>query len=214
MKSRQWRNLTYWILAFILLVIFWNSFSSLHQEREIAYSQFKQILRDSRIVKVKIKSELIQGTFRTETGELQNFRTIPVPDNELINELEEYGVQQYSGAVERSWVTSLLVNLIWIAPFFLLWWFFIIRPMQGGGKQALSFGRSKARLQSGKKQKVTFNDVAGCDEAKEELQEIIEFLKNPAKFQKLGGKIPKGVLLFGLPGTGKTLLAKAVAGEA
>src|SRR5471032_272743 len=97
---------------------------------------------------------------------------------------------------------------------FLFFWFIMIRQMQGGGKQAMAFGRSKAKLQTGKKSKITFADVAGCDEAKEELREIIEFLKDPAKFQKLGGKIPKGVLLYGAPGTGKTLLAKAVAGEA
>jgi cell division protease FtsH len=128
--------------------------------------------------------------------------------------LEQSGVNQFSGEPERGWINSILVNLLWIGVFFFLWWFVVIRQMQGGGKQAMAFGRSKAKLQSAKKQKITFADVAGCDEAKEELQEIIEFLKDPAKFQKLGGKIPKGVLLFGSPGTGKTLLAKAVAGEA
>lgn len=214
MKNKNWRNLLYWISAFVLIGWFLYSLRSLNEEQELPYSQFKSILRESRIVRLKIKSEMIHGVYQDENNELQNFRTFPIPDEKLIDELDMYGVKDYSGALERSWVTALLVNVGWIALFFFLWWFFIIRQMQGGGKQAMSFARSKARLQSGKKQKITFNDVAGCDEAKEELQEIIEFLKNPAKFQKLGGKIPKGVLIFGIPGTGKTLLAKAVAGEA
>src|SRR5262249_19353385 len=131
----------------------------------------------------------------------------------LVEELGKSHVKEYAGEVDRGLISAIAVNSIPI----LLWiflWFIMIRQMQGGGKQAMAFGRSKAKLQSGKKTKITFADVAGCDEAKEELREIIEFLKDPAKFQRLGGKIPKGVLLYGAPGTGKTLLAKAVAGEA
>lgn len=213
MKNKNWRTLIFWIFGFILIVFFLNSLRSFQEVTEIAYSDFKRILRENKIVKIKIKKDILQGSYMDDKGEMVHFRTIAIPDPDLIKELEAYEVQQYSGAVERSWVTAILSNLVWILLFFGLWYFLIIKPMQGGGKQAMAFGRSRARL-VGKKQKITFNDVAGCDEAKEELQEIIQFLKEPAKFQKLGGKIPKGVLIFGLPGTGKTLLAKAISGEA
>ena len=132
----------------------------------------------------------------------------------LVEDLETYKVQNFQGEPDRSWVTGLVVNLGWLVLFFLLWWFLVVRQVQVGGKQALSFGRSRAKQVNEKKKKTTFADVAGCDESKEELQEVVEFLKNPQKFQKLGGKMPRGVLLFGPPGTGKTLLARAVAGEA
>ncbi|MGQ0644329.1 MAG: ATP-dependent zinc metalloprotease FtsH, partial [Elusimicrobiota bacterium] len=166
------------------------------------------------VTEVTVRESLIKGKFKTDDGKAAAFRTIPLNDPNLVKDLEQSGVDRFSGEPERNWVGSMLMNLIWVAVFFFLWWFIIIRQMQGGGRQAMAFGRSKAKLQTGRKQKITFADVAGCDEAKEELQEIIEFLKSPAKFQKLGGKIPKGVLLYGAPGTGKTLLAKAVAGEA
>lgn len=213
MKNKNWRTLIFWVFGFILIVVFLNSLRSFQEVTEIAYSDFKRILRENKIVKIKIKKDILQGSYMDDKGEMSHFRTIAIPDPDLIKELETYEVQQYSGAVERSWITAILSNLVWIILFFGLWYFLIIKPMQGGGKQAMAFGRSRARL-VGKKQKITFNDVAGCDEAKEELQEIIQFLKEPAKFQKLGGKIPKGVLIFGLPGTGKTLLAKAISGEA
>lgn len=213
-KNKNWRNLLFWVFGFVLIVLFLNSLLSLNEEKEIPYSEFKRELRDNRVIKIRIKNDILQGVYDGDNGEKISFRTVAIPDPDLIKELEQYQVQQYSGVAERSWVTAILSNLIWIILFFGLWYFLIIKPMQGGGKQAMSFGRSKAKLQVKKGQKITFNDVAGCDEAKEELQEIIEFLKNPSKFQKLGGKIPKGVLIYGLPGTGKTLLAKAISGEA
>jgi cell division protease FtsH len=209
------RNLLLWLLVFAGILFFIQSARTVRVgEEEIAYSQFKRLLSDGKVVEVRVAETLIRGKYRVEEGKFHAFKTIPLNDPTLVSELQAAGVDRFSGEMERGWVNALLVNALWIGLFFFLWWFIIIRQMQGGGKQALAFGRSRAKLQSNKKQKVTFNDVAGCDEAKEELQEIIEFLKEPAKFQKLGGKIPKGVLLFGAPGTGKTLLAKAVAGEA
>jgi cell division protease FtsH len=182
-------------------------------EQDIPYSTFKQYLKSGEISQVTVAPEYIRGKYKRADGKVVNFRTVPLNDPKLVEELDQYKVSQYSGEVERGWLMPLLLN--W-GPMILLivFWLWMIKGMQTGGKQVMSFGRSKAKLQSTKKTKVTFSNVAGCDEAKEELQEIIEFLKDPAKFQRLGGKIPKGVLLFGAPGTGKTLLAKAVAGEA
>ncbi len=201
-----------WLMLFGGLFILFQATRSASLDREISYSEFKRRLHDGQIVNVVVRPDLIQGVSRAD-GKEEKFRTVPLNDPSLIDDLERNKVHDYKGESDRNWFGAVIMNF-GPALVFLFFWFLMIRQMQGGGKQAMAFGRSKAKLQSGKKSKITFADVAGCDEAKEELQEIIEFLKDPAKFQKLGGKIPKGVLLYGAPGTGKTLLAKAVAGEA
>ena len=213
MNNRNWRGLIAWVIFFGIIVFIYQSMRTVNLEHDISYSEFKRRLHDGQISNVTVRPDLIRGTSRTPDGKDQSFRTIPLNDPNLVDDLERSHVHDYSGEVDRSWFSMVIMNF-GPALVFLFFWFLMIRQMQGGGKQAMAFGRSKAKLQSGKKSKITFADVAGCDEAKEELREIIEFLKDPAKFQKLGGKIPKGVLLYGAPGTGKTLLAKAVAGEA
>lgn len=210
MKNK--RPLIGWLVIFVILLIFSQSLRRQIAEPEIDYSTFKNYLKEGKITAVTIRPDLIRGEY-IEEGKKFHFKTNPLDDPKLLEELDKYQVKQYRGEAGSKWWSVFLINF---GPIILLvfLWFLMIRQMQGGGKQVLSFGRSRAKLYSEKKIKVTFQDVAGCDEVKEELQEIIEFLKEPAKFQKLGGKIPKGVLLYGAPGTGKTLLARAVAGEA
>lgn len=212
MKNKSLRPLIGWLIIFVILLIFSQSLRKQIVEPEVDYSTFKNYLKEGKITAITIRPDLIRGEYIEEGKKLQ-FKTIPLDDPKLLEELEKYQVKQYRGEAGGKWWSVFLFNF---GPVILLvfLWFLMIRQMQGGGKQVLAFGRSRAKLYSEKKIKVTFQDVAGCDEVKEELQEIIEFLKEPAKFQKLGGKIPKGVLLYGAPGTGKTLLARAVAGEA
>ncbi len=214
MKPKHFKQVLVWLMVFFSLLLVIQTVSSLKVNDEVDYSTFKRNLREGRVSELSIRADQIRGKMKSQDGKEVTFKTIPLPDPNLVQELEFYKVAKYSGESDRSWWPVLIQNAIYVLLFWSVFWFFLIRPMQGGGKQALSFGRSKAKLQSGKKTKITFADVAGCEEVKDELKEIIEFLKDPAKFQKLGGKIPKGVLLYGAPGTGKTLLAKAVAGEA
>jgi len=213
MNNRTWRGSLLWVFTFGVLLFVWLTTRSVAVDNSINYSEFKRRLQSGEVVSLVVRPDQIRGKSRGADGKEAEFKTIPLNDPGLVEELQRSDVKDYSGEVKGNLFSSILMNF-GPALLFLFFWFLIIRQMQGGGKQAMQFGRSKAKLQSSKKSKITFADVAGCDEAKEELQEIIEFLKDPAKFKKLGGKIPKGVLLYGAPGTGKTLLAKAVAGEA
>ncbi len=184
----------------------------------ISYSEFIQYLDQGAVHKVTFRDRSIEGEFeRTTSIEGVDFNTFEsmtpgdVTDG-LLSELARQDVLVDAEQPEAGWGTFLLTALPWLL--FIAFWIWIFRTMQGGGNRAFQFGRSKAKLISPDTPKVTFSDVAGADEAKEELQEVIEFLKDPGKFSRLGGRLPKGVLLVGPPGTGKTLLARAVAGEA
>lgn len=182
--------------------------------QEIPYSQFIAYLQQGQVDTVRIIDQYeIQGTLTTATGETRQFITnIPYFDDSLVRQLREQGVR-FSGSPRPVSPFQVLAELFpWMIGFFFIW--FMFRQLQGSGNRAFSFGKSKAKRYLEEGIKITFDDVAGQNEAKYELQEIVEFLKSPQKFTKIGAKIPKGVLLVGMPGTGKTLLAKASAGEA
>lgn len=205
-------SIWYFLIAFLLMIYLQQSFLSPKVET-IPYSQFKQSLLEGNVTKLIIGPEHINGTLKGKDDKReQDFTTIRVDDPNLVQELDEHKVR-YSGLYESKLIGTIISWIIPLGIMFLIWRF-AMKKMGTGGMGVMSFGKSKAKLFAENETMVTFADVAGIDEAKEELQEVVEFLKNPAKFQKLGGRIPKGVLLVGPPGTGKTLLAKAVAGEA
>src|ERR1043166_8153743 len=181
------------------------------RERELWFSEFMNQVEQGNVSEVTIYGDEVRGQFKKENARLKTITPTDYPD--LIKIMRDKGVViTVKDTSTSSWVTM----LVQAAPFLVIicFWIFMMRQMQTGGNKALSFGKSRARLLSSQQKKITFKDVAGVDEAKEELQEIIEFLRDPQRFQKLGGRIPKGVLLVGPPGTGKTLLARAIAGEA
>ena len=204
-------SIWYFLIAFFLITYLQqNIFSS--KVETIPYSEFKQNLLAGNVTKLVIGPENINGTIKgIEKKPEQAFITLRVDDPNLVKELDEHKID-YSGRYESKLLGSILSWVLPLGIMFLIWRFAMKK--MGPGMGVMSFGKSKAKLFAENETMVTFADVAGIDEAKEELQEVVEFLKNPAKFQKLGGRIPKGVLLVGPPGTGKTLLAKAVAGEA
>ena len=205
------KSLAFWVVLVVAGVIIWNFSTKFQQSpRQVNFSEFMSSVDAGTIARVVVTGQDISGV--TKAGD--NFRTFAPSQYEgLVNKLIDRGVVVQAKEPAASPWASVLYS--W-APVLLMigFWIFFMRQMQSGGNKALSFGKSKAKLSSSTQKKVTFKDVAGVDEAKEELQEIIEFLKEPQKFQKLGGRIPKGVLLMGAPGTGKTLMARAVAGEA
>ncbi len=204
-------SIWYFLIAFLLFTFGQQYFLSRKVET-ISYGQFKQYLADGLVSKLTIGPENISGTLKgKEKMPGQEFTTIRVNDPDLVKDLDTHQVN-YSGYNESKFLSGLLSWIIPIGIFFLIWRFAMKK--MGPGMGVMSFSKSKAKLFAENETKVTFADVAGIDEAKEELQEVVEFLKSPGKFQRLGGKIPKGVLLLGVPGTGKTLLARAVAGEA
>jgi cell division protease FtsH len=211
MNSRV-KNLIFWVVVGLFMILLFNLFTFQGQspDEEVKFSEFVSKVEQSDVREVTIRGNYINGLFKDG----RPFKTYLVEYPDLVKVLREHHVTINAKPPEDNpWYVTLLVT--W-GPFilFLALWFFLMRQMQIGGNKALSFGRSRARLLTEDRKKITFSDVAGIDEAKEEVVEIIEFLKDPHKFQKLGGRIPKGVLIVGPPGTGKTLLAKAIAGEA
>ena len=211
MNNNLMQKVGVWLVVGLVLFTVFKQFDKPRAQESITYSQFMEDARNGKVKRVDVQGRSIQVT----PLDGQKYSVVSPGDIWMVGDLMKYGVQVTGKADEEQ---SLLVSaLYYLGPTLLIigFWFLMMRQMQGGGKGgAFSFGKSKARLIDENTNAVTFADVAGCDEAKEEVFELVEFLKDPTKFQKLGGHIPRGVLLVGPPGTGKTLLAKAIAGEA
>jgi cell division protease FtsH len=207
--SPFYKNLALWLVISLMIIMLVQMFKSPDRGvSTVSYSDFLNMVESQSVTQVTIQGENITGT--SSTGP---FKTFAPKDPELIKLLRSKGVKISAKPEENSPWFQVLLN--WVPMLLLVGvWIFFMRQMQVGGGKALSFGKSRAKLMTDSQERVTFEDVAGIDEAKEELEEIIEFLRDPKKFTRLGGRIPKGVLLVGAPGTGKTLLARAIAGEA
>ena len=210
-KSKPVKNIVFWAAAGIIIILLWSLLQTPNIiKNEVAFSQFLNEVEGNKVEEVTITGTQVKGKYRDTT----TFKTVLPPQyNDLVKVLRDNKVNIIVKDANRSpWFSYLFTGFPIILV--VLFWVFFMRQMQSGGNKALSFGKSRAKLFSGIHKKMTFKDVAGIEEAKEELHEIIGFLKDPQKYQKLGGRIPKGVILIGAPGTGKTLLARAVAGEA
>lgn len=207
------KNLVLWLIIAVILMSVFSNFGPRHtQVTKISYTQFLDQVEKGDIKSVTIDNRQIRGVTRND----DNFITImPLPDKYLLGELRKHQVNVMGKAPEQqSLLMSIFISWFPIILFIGVWMYFMRQMQGGGGRGAMTFGKSRARLLGEDQVKVTFADVAGVDEAKEEVQELVDFLKDPEKFQRLGGRIPRGVLMVGQPGTGKTLLAKAIAGEA
>jgi len=212
-KDKKTKNFTfiYFIIAFIVIIVI-NSYIFTSEVKNIPYSEFKDLITKGKISDVVIDTEAIQGSLTLESGKKTKFLTSRVDDPDIVKDLQKNNIR-FSGQYENKFIKAIIS---WVLPFaiIILIWNLLMRKMGGAPSSILNFGKSRGKIYGEDEIKITFEDVAGVDEAKEELKEIIEYLSTPDKFRNIGGKIPKGILLVGPPGSGKTLLAKAVAGEA
>jgi cell division protease FtsH len=202
----------WWVLGVLTLLAIGQAYFLAPAGRQVSYSEFKGFVRGGLVAEVQVGDTIIHGTLKKADNGVATFTTTRIEDPKLVEELDAAGVK-YSGEIVSRWLPEIIG---WLLPFVLIIaaWSFFARRLGGAEGGVMSFARSRAKIYAEDDVKTTFQDVAGVDEAAQELREIVEFLKNPRKFTNLGGKIPKGVLLVGPPGTGKTLLARAVAGEA
>jgi len=212
--NANFRNFALWVIIGLVLIALFNLFQSTGSRtagRDVPYSQFMTDVDQGRVRSVVISGQDIAGSY----SDGSSFETFAPQDPDLVKRLEDHGVSIAAKPATEAGQSLIGMLVSWFPMFLILAvWIFFMRQMQGTGGKALGFGKSKAKLLTEAHGRVTFEDVAGVDEAKEDLQEIVEFLRDPQKFQRLGGRIPRGVLLVGPPGTGKTLIARAVAGEA